>query len=119
MKRLQDKRRRRARRRIRVRKRVSGNADRPRMTVFRSNRYTYVQVIDDTSGSTLCSVTNLSKDNVSIKNTVADIGKLGELIGKKLKDIKITQVVFDRNGYSYHGMVRAVAEGARRAGIRF
>ena len=117
MKRLEDKRRRRERRRIRVRKRIAGTPERPRMTVFRSNRYTYVQVVDDSTGNTLCAVCNASKDNRAIRNTATDVGKLGELIGGELKKLKISKVVFDRNGYSYHGLVRAVAEGARKAGI--
>ena len=102
-----------------MRKKIAGSADRPRMSVFKSNRYTYVQVIDDSSGTTLCAVSNSSKENASIKNTVEGVGKLGEIIAGQLKDLKITSVVFDRNGYAYHGIVRAVADGTRKAGIRF
>ena len=102
-----------------MRKKIAGSADRPRMSVFKSNRYTYVQVIDDSSGTTLCAVSNSSKENGSIKNTVEGVGKLGEIIAGQLKDLKITSVVFDRNGYAYHGIVRAVADGTRKAGIRF
>ena len=119
MKRVQEKLRKRARRKIRVRKKISGSPERPRMSVYRSNRYTYVQVVDDTKGHTLCSASNATAEGKGIANRVEEMEKLGALIAEKLKKQKIARVVFDRNGYKYHGIVKAVAEGARKAGIEF
>jgi large subunit ribosomal protein L18 len=119
MNRLEKKQSRRLRRRVRVRTKVSGTALRPRLSVFRSNRFTYVQAIDDAQGQTLCAASNKAADGREIKNKAADIGKLGELIGAKLKEKGIAEVVFDRNGYRYHGVVKALAEGARKAGLKF
>jgi large subunit ribosomal protein L18 len=119
MNRLENKRRKRARRKVRVRTKIVGTAERPRLSVFRSNRYTYVQVIDDAKGHTLCCASNEAKDGREIKNKVADVEKLGALIGAKLKEHGISEIVFDRNGYQYHGIVKAVAEGARKAGLKF
>jgi large subunit ribosomal protein L18 len=85
--------------------------------VFRSNRYTYVQAIDDAAGTTLVAASNREKELVSIRNTVSDLGKLGEAFGKRLAAKKISTVVFDRNGYLYHGRVKAVADGMRKSGI--
>ena len=119
MKRLQDKLRRRIRRKIGIRKRITGTPDRPRVTVYRSNRYTYLQVIDDTKGVTLTAVSNKEKDFTGIKNNLSQIGKLGEVLGERLKKKRVKSVVFDRNGYLFHGMVKAVAEGIRQSGIQF
>jgi large subunit ribosomal protein L18 len=119
MDRLEQKISKRVRRRARIRKRISGTAERPRLTVFRSNRYTYVQAIDDVKGQTLCAASNLSKDSRAIRNTMVEVGKLGELIGSKLKEKGVQSVVFDRNGYRYHGIVKAIADGARKAGMKF
>jgi large subunit ribosomal protein L18 len=119
MNRLENKIRWRLRRKVRVRTKVSGTAERPRLSVFRSNRYTYVQAIDDTKGHTVCSASNREKDGREIKNKVADIEKLGAMVGAKLKEKGIAEIVFDRNGYRYHGIVKAVAEGARKAGLKF
>jgi large subunit ribosomal protein L18 len=107
------------RRKLRVRKKVYGTPERPRMTVFRSNKHIYIQVIDDTKGRTLVSVSNLEKELVSVKNTVGDAEKIGFAAGERLKKVNIQKVVFDRNGYLYHGVVKAVADGARKAGIEF
>ena len=117
MKRLILKNKRRARRKMHVRKRVSGTPQRPRVSVFRSNRHLYAQVIDDLAGSTLLSVSSQSGETKGLKPTVADGQKLGEHLGKLMKDKKITTAVFDRNGYLYHGVVKAIADGARKAGI--
>jgi len=119
MRKMDDKTRRRLKRKASIRKRISGTAERPRLSVYRSNRHTYVQAIDDGAGRTLASASNLEKDHRDIKNVVADLGRLGELIGSRLKERSIEAVVFDRNGAKYHGKVKAVAEGARKAGIRF
>jgi large subunit ribosomal protein L18 len=109
MDRLKDKRRRKLRRKLHIRKRITGTASKPRMSIFKSNRYIYVQVIDDNAGTTLAAASNMEKD----------AGRLGQAIGQRLKEKSIEQVVFDRNGYAYHGVVKAVADGARKAGIQF
>jgi large subunit ribosomal protein L18 len=119
MKRLDDKRRRRIRRKIGIRKRINGTSERPRVTVYRSNRYTYLQVVDDSKGITLTAASNREKDLGVIKNNTSDIGKLGEALGGRLKQKKIKSVVFDRNGYLYHGIVKSIAEAIRKSGIQF
>jgi large subunit ribosomal protein L18 len=119
MRKIIDTRRKRLKRRASIRKKIHGTPERPRMTVYKSNAYTYVQVIDDKSGKTLAAASNLEKEQRSIANTVAALEKLGTLIGERLKAKKIASVVFDRNGYRYHGKVKAIAEGARKAGISF
>lgn len=119
MSRIDDKRRRREMRKVRIRKKISGSKKIPRLTVFRSNRYIYVQAIDDFSGNTLASVSNREKDLLMLKNVVADAHKLGEKMGECLKEEKIKCVVFDRNGYSYHGIIKSLAEGVRKTGIKF
>jgi len=119
MSRLKLKQAQKARRKLRVRKKVYGTPERPRMTIFKSDKHTYVQVIDDTTGRTLASASNLEKELKGVKNTVAEVGKIGSVVGERLKKISIARVVFDRNGYLYHGVVKAVADGAREAGIEF
>ena len=114
-----EKDRKRLRRKIHIRKRVSGTAERPRMTVTRSNRSLSVQIIDDAKGFTLVSASSLEKDLKDIKVTVAGAAKLGEVVGKRLLERNIKSVVFDRNGYLYHGIVKALADGTRKAGISF
>jgi large subunit ribosomal protein L18 len=114
-----DKIRRRLKRKFHIRKRVRGSAARPRMTVTRSNRRLYMQVVDDDANRTLAAISTLEKEFETLKPTVADAEKLGEAMGKRLKEKNITTVVFDRNGYLYHGVVKALAEGARKAGIVF
>jgi len=119
MKKLVEKDRKRLKRKIHIRKRISGTPARPRMSVFRSNKSLYIQVIDDSVGNTLASVSTLEKDLKEIKNTIEGAGKLGEIMGKRLLEKNIASVVFDRNGYLYHGVVKAIADGARKAGIQF
>jgi large subunit ribosomal protein L18 len=89
------------------------------MTVTRSNRALYIQIIDDAKGHTLASASTLEKDFRDIKPTVEGGAKLGEIMGKRLLEKNIKTVVFDRNGYLYHGVVKAMADGARKAGIEF
>ena len=79
----------------------------------------YVQVIDDTVGHTLVSASTVEADLRSMKNTTADAEKLGEIVGKRLLEKNIDSVVFDRNGYIYHGIVKSIADGTRKAGIKF
>lgn len=105
------------RRRIRIRTKVTGTANRPRCSVFRSNTHIYAQLIDDTTGTTLASVKDT---DVKSKGTKTDIAfEVGKLLAKKAQEKKITAIVFDRGGYAYHGRVKAVAEGMREAGLTF
>jgi large subunit ribosomal protein L18 len=117
MKKIIDKTRKRLKRKASIRKRVRGTTERPRLTVYKSSRHTYVQVIDDDAGATLATASNLEKEQRQMGNKVAALEKLGLLIGERLKAKNITAVVFDRNGYRYHGKVKAIADGARKAGI--
>jgi large subunit ribosomal protein L18 len=89
------------------------------MTVTRSNRSLSIQIIDDTKGHTLVSASTLEKDLKSFKANIEGAGQLGEVMGKRLLEKNIKSVVFDRNGYLYHGIVKAMADGARKAGIEF
>jgi len=116
---LSEKIRRRGARKVHVRKTISGTAERPRLTVFKSNRYLYVQVVDDLAGVTLASASTLEEALKGVKATVEGGAKVGELIGARLNEKKIVTVVFDRNGYQYHGVVKAIADGTRKAGIKF
>lgn len=112
----------RERRKLRIRKKVSGSTARPRLTVFRSANHIYAQVIDDTTGQTLAHASTLSKDvrgTLDNDNKVAAAKKVGALIAKICKSKKIDRVVFDRNGYLYHGRVSALAQAAREAGLEF
>ena len=112
----------RERRKLRIRKKVSGSTARPRLTVFRSANHIYAQVIDDTTGQTLAHASTLSKDlrgTLDNDNKVDAAKKVGALIAKICKSKKIDRVVFDRNGYLYHGRVSALAQAAREAGLEF
>jgi len=106
------------RRHRRVRKKVQGTPERPRLCVFRSNRQIYSQIIDDNQGKTLVGASSLKKD-VKGNVTVEEARRVGVLIGKLALEKGITQVVFDRGGYQYHGQVKALADGAREAGLIF
>ena len=106
--------------RHRIRKNVGGTAQKPRLSVFRSNSEIYVQLIDDESGKTLAAASSQDKDIVPQKGTKAEISKLvGAAIARKATDLGVTSVVFDRSGYLYHGRVKAVADGAREGGLQF
>lgn len=112
----------RKRRHTRVRKRVFGTADRPRLCVFKSARHIYAQVIDDSKGHTLVSASSLNgdfKEHAGHRGNVEAAKKLGGVIGKKALGKGLKKVVFDRSGFLYHGRVKAVAEGAREAGLEF
>lgn len=110
----------RERRHTRIRGRVMGNASRPRLVVFRSLNQIYVQIIDDSIGATLCAASSLDKEMADVKgDKKAKSAKVGELIGKLAKEKGIKNVVFDRNGYKYHGRVKHVADAARKAGLEF
>jgi large subunit ribosomal protein L18 len=105
----------------RIRKHISGTREKPRMSVFRSNKQIYVQFIDDTEGKTLLSVSSLNKDIAGNKdiNKTEQAKLVGKLAAEKSKEAGITGVVFDRNGYLYHGRVKALADSAREAGLKF
>jgi len=104
----------------RIRKIVEGTPDRPRMTVFRSCKAIYVQLIDDLSGKTLLAASSQSEKTASQKVTKIDQAKLvGKLIAQKAIEAGINTVVFDRNGYLYHGRVKSLAEAAREGGLKF
>lgn len=102
-----------------IRKRLSGSSERPRLSVYRSNKGIYAQIIDDTTGKTLASASSLSKE-FSASGTKIDQSKaVGKLIAEKAAAAGINQVVFDRNGYLYHGRVKSLADGAREGGLNF
>ena len=101
---------------FRVRNKISGTAERPRMTVFRSNKQIYVQIINDQNGTTLASASSLGMEACPTKEQAA---KVGELAAKNALEAGITTVVFDRNGYLYHGRVKEVADAARNGGLKF
>lgn len=109
----------RARRQRRVRGKISGTAQRPRMCVSKSNKNIFVQLIDDVNQVTLVSASTMEKD---VKNKAANVKageEIGTLVAKRALENKIEEVVFDRSGYLYHGVVKAVAEAARKVGLRF
>ena len=111
-----------ARRHRRVRGKISGTAARPRMCVTRSNNNIYVQVIDDVAHKTICGASTLGaefKATGKKSGTVEGAAALGEILGKKAIEAGITEVVFDRGGHLYHGRVKAVADAAREAGLKF
>jgi large subunit ribosomal protein L18 len=114
--------RKRLRRKTSIRLRVSGTAERPRLTVFRSARYVYAQAIDDVTGKVMASVSELEG---TVKTATAGKAKkerarfVGKTIGEKLLALKVEAVVFDRNGFIYHGRVKEIADGARESGLKF
>lgn len=114
-----DKLRKRVQRKKRIRKNISGTADRPRLTVFKSNRNLSVQAIDDVTGRTLCAVSTLEEALKGSGKGIAGGQKVGKAIAERLAAQKIDTVIFDRNGYLYHGVVKAIADSAREAGLKF
>lgn len=111
----------RIRRKQRIRKKISGTALRPRLVVFRSNMYIYAQIVDDEAGKTLASVSSLalSKSSGSMKLNREVSMQVGRDLADKAKEKQIERVIFDRNGYTYHGRVKALADGAREGGLQF
>lgn len=111
----------RRRRRAAIRKHLSGSSERPRLAVFRSNKNIYAQIIDDSKGVTLASMSSKAKDFAAGQaKTKTEISReVGLMLGKKALEAGITTVAFDRAGYKYHGRVKALAEGARKAGLDF
>jgi large subunit ribosomal protein L18 len=108
----------RERRKLRGRKKVNGTAERPRMSVFRSARHVFVQVVDDDSGKTLVSVGTFAKGKADRANKEI-CTEVGKKVAAACKAKNITKVVFDKNGYTYHGRIKALADGAREAGLDF
>lgn len=106
-------------RKIHIRKRIIGTNARPRLCLYRSNMRLYVQAIDDTKGYTLVAASTLEKDLKDVKPNILGGEKLGSVMGKRLQDKGIKAVVFDRNGYKYHGVVKALADAVRKVGLEF
>ena len=114
---MTDKLKRRLKIKANIRNTVSGTAERPRLTVFRSNAQIYAQIIDDKQGKTLAAASSLSiKEKVTKKEQAA---KVGEMIAQKAQEVGISTVVFDRNGFLYHGRVKELADAARNGGLKF
>jgi len=112
----------RAKKHMRIRNRLSGTAQRPRLAVFRSNNHMYAQIIDDTVGNTLVAASTVEKEvkaELEKTNNVEAAAYLGKLVAKRAMDKGITEVVFDRGGFLYHGKIVALAEAAREAGLVF
>jgi large subunit ribosomal protein L18 len=106
--------------RYRIRKKISGNAAKPRLSVFRSNMEIYAQLINDENGTTITAASSIEKDIAAQKVNKVEKSKLvGAAVARKATDLGIKDVVFDRGGYIYHGRVKAVAEGAREGGLQF
>lgn len=99
-----------------IRGKIDGTPERPRLTVFRSNRHIYAQLIDDRAGHTLASASSL-RDDIDGESSVAVSKEVGKVLAERAKENGIERAVFDRNGYRYHGRIRALAEGAREAGL--
>ena len=112
----------RLKRKKRIRKKIHGTTQRPRLSVFRSARHIYAQVIDDTAGRTLTAASTVdqqAKDAPKFKNKVAAANFIGKLVGERALNQGIKKVVFDRNGFLYHGRVESLSKGARKAGLIF
>ena len=112
----------RLKRKKRIRKKIHGTPQRPRLTVFRSARHIYAQIVDDTAGHTLVAASTMdpqTKDAPKFKNKVTAANFVGTTIGKRALDKGIKEVVFDRNGFLYHGRVKSLSDGARKAGLVF
>ena len=112
----------RLRRKKRIRKKVDGTSERPRLTVFRTSGHIYAQLIDDVAGATLCSACTLSPELESFeghRGNVKAAAAVGKLLAEKAQAMSISKVVFDRNGFLYHGRIQELAESAREAGLEF
>ena len=112
----------RLKRKKRIRKNIFGNQERPRLSVFRSSKHIYAQIVDDTKGITLVSASTLDKEfkEDKVEGKKVDVAKaVGSLIGKRALDKGIKNVVLDRNGFLYHGRVKSLSDGAREAGLKF
>jgi large subunit ribosomal protein L18 len=119
---LDEKKQARLKRKQRIRKKLAGTAERPRLCVFRSARHIYAQIIDDTCGQTIVATSTLDssiKEHGKFDNKVAKANYIGKLLAEKALSKGIKKVVFDRNGFLYHGRIKAVSDGAREAGLDF
>ena len=115
-----DTREQREKKRMRIRKKIHGTAERPRLSVFKSARHVYAQVIDDDTGATLAAASTLDEELAGAKAKKAETAKqVGALVAKRCLEKKIDKVVFDRGGFPYHGRVKALADAAREAGLKF
>lgn len=103
---------------LRIRKKMEGSSTRPRLAVYRSNKQIYCQLIDDSKGKTIASASS-NDDSIAGGNKSELAKKVGELIGSRAQSLNISEVVFDRGGYLFHGRVKALADGARSAGLKF
>ena len=111
----------RIKRQARIRKKIKGTPERPRLSVFRSAKHVYAQVIDDTAGATLATASSVEKDfkaQDKFENKKAAAAYVGKLVAERALDKGIKKVVFDRNGFLYHGRVKAISDGAREAGLK-
>ena len=112
----------RLKRKERIRRKLAGTPERPRLTVYKSLKHIYAQVVDDSSGKTLVAASSTSKEFKAQSpdgDKKADAKRVGQLIAEKCKAVQVEQVVFDRNGFPYHGRIAAVADAAREAGLKF
>ena len=119
---MNDRKQRRQRMKRRYREAIRGSSQRPRLSVYRSLRYLYAQVIDDDRGVTLAAASTLEKATAAELTSTGNVAagkRLGAVIAERLKDQGISSVVFDRGGFKYHGVIRAIADGAREAGLKF
>ena len=114
-----DRNAKRKKRHLRIRKKISGTSTKPRLCVFRSAKNIYAQIIDDISGRTLISASSLDKNFEGVGSNKEAARKVGNMIAEKAKALSINKVVFDRNGYIYHGRIMEFAEGAREGGLEF
>lgn len=110
---------RRAKIKRRIRKNIFGTSETPRLTVFRSNKQIYAQIVDDNSGVTLASASSLKEKGADKLPKVEQAALVGKLIAEKAKEAGVEKVVFDRNGYLYHGRIKSLAESAREGGLKF
>lgn len=102
-----------------IRKKIFGTTERPRLSVYRSSRHIYAQIIDDTKGVTLASASTLEKEHGKSGSNKVNAETVGKKIGERAKAAKVESVVFDRNGYLYHGCIKVLADAARESGLRF
>jgi large subunit ribosomal protein L18 len=106
---------------LRIRKTVQGTAEKPRLSIYRSNKEIYAQVIDDVNGNTLAAASSRDKEvsDVKVDNKVGEAQLVGKLVGERAKKAGVSNIGFDRSGYLYHGRVKSLADGAREAGLNF
>lgn len=119
---MNNKKERKLKRQLRIRKKIRGTKEQPRLSVYRSNKFIYAQIIDDEKGETILGVSEKHLDKISKEKKVKKIERareLGSLLAKKAIEEKISKIVFDRGAYSYHGRVKALAEGVREGGLKF